>query len=88
MKPEIFTTDEIKVDYNDIEYGYSNQTMVQLTSEDVEIIFGEVRLDEKGLPYKKLTSSMRLSHEHFEKFVANCNAQIINLKQLKEEYGK
>lgn len=88
MKPEQFISDELRADYSNTKYEYSNQTMIQLTSEDVEIVFGDIRLDNNGAPYKNISNAIRISHIHFEKFVETCNIQIENLKKLKELDGK
>ncbi len=76
---------EIKTSYDNIEYIYSNQSMIQLSSEDIDFVFGSMQFDCDGQIYKNLTHSIRMSHEHFKKFVQNCNKQLEILEDIKKQ---
>ena len=92
MKKEQYKTEkqeidlrDIKTSYDNIEYIYSNQSMIQLSSEDIDFVFGSMQFDSDGKIYKNLTHSIRMSHEHFKKFVQNCNKQLEILEDIKKQ---
>ena len=44
-----------------------------------------MQFDSDGKIYKNLTHSIRMSHEHFKKFVKNCNKQLETLEDIKNK---
>ena len=44
-----------------------------------------MQFDCDGQIYKNLTHSIRMSHEHFKKFVQNCNKQLEILEDIKKQ---
>ncbi|RBQ32424.1 hypothetical protein CRU92_01580 [Arcobacter sp. FW59] len=77
-----FSMDSMKFYYDDIEYSYANQSMIQISNEDVQLVFGSVQFDENGEPCQKFTNSIRISHKHFERFVKSCELQMKNIEEV------
>lgn len=67
--------------FTELKNTYANQSFIQRTDDDVAVVFGETVLDAEGKVFVEFQNSIRMSHNHFEKFVTNCNATL-------EELGK
>ncbi len=75
----------IAVNYSELNQSYTNQSSLQLSSEDISMQFGVTSVDENGEPFIKVENLISMSYEHFEKFVDNCNHA---LKGLNEHNAK
>ena len=62
---------ELPVNFNNIEQKYANQTLIQVTENDVGIGFGLINFDEKGNDVLDLHTMMRMSHNQAKKLHAH-----------------
>ncbi len=61
-------------DFSDIKSSYANQSMLQATDDDISMVFGETAFNDDGELKIKFNNSVRMSKNHFRKFMKNCNA--------------
>lgn len=72
---------EPRVTYLNMNKTYSNQSGIQVTENDITLLFGANIINEDGEHVVNMDSFIRMSHEHFEKFVNNCNDTLTFLKK-------
>ena len=76
---------EARTVYKNLNEAYANQSAIQLTANDVSILLGSNTFTDDGEHVVNMNTLVRMSHQHFEQFVNNCNE---TLKVLKEEIEK
>jgi len=72
----------IALDYSNMVQSYSNQSSIQVSSEDISIQFAVSGIDKEGKEVMKVENLVRMSDSHFEKFVINCNNALDSIKKL------
>ena len=77
------TGKEIAVKYDKLQEMYANQSLLQLSENDLGIGFGTLTLDADGQEVVSLHTMMRLSHSHARKLHTHLTHMITKMDSLK-----
>ncbi len=75
---------EIPVNFNNIDQKYANQTLIQVTENDVGIGFGLINFDENGNDILDLHTMMRMSHNQARKLHEHLGHIFLELEKRKK----
>ena len=76
---------ELPVNFNNIDQRYANQTLIQVTENDVGIGFGLISFDEKGNDILDLHTMMRMSHNQARKLHTHLGHMFSELEKRTNE---
>jgi len=71
----------VAMDYSMVKHTYANQSSLQISGEDIALQFGVASIDENGKDFIRIENLIRMSDNHFEKFVENCNNALAKIKK-------